>query len=108
MKSGKYIGLLLLTLVFVYAFSTHSFAVAGDAPKDPAFEQKKVKALSNIELFEQRLHSTKNCISEARTSDELAHCHTDETTRKYQEVQQSLSEMGMSPEERRMNRLGRD
>lgn len=108
MKPGKFLTLFVSVLVFVSAFFMHSFAVAGDAPKDPAFEQKRAEALTNIKLLEQRLNTTKNCVAEAATSAEAARCHTDETTRRYQEVQQSLSEMGMTHEERRMNRLRRE
>lgn len=84
-------------------------SISGEQAKnDTTFEQGKTDVLKGIETFEHSLTATKSCISGARTSEELNKCLIDEARIKFQHIQDLLSEMGMSWEERKLQRLKRD
>lgn len=68
-------------------------------------EQNKQEIIERVETVEQDMKVAKGCVSEAKTPEELEKCYENDKVRKFQEVQQSLDEMGMTWEERRINRL---
>ncbi len=105
MSFNKYPYLFLWAVVFLCGGFIYS-TVSAEEPQDKtALEKNKAEILNDIELFEHSASSTRSCVSEARTDDELMRCRADETMKKYQKVQDDLSEIGMSPEERRMYEL---
>ncbi len=105
MSFNKYHYLFLLAVVFLCGGFIHS-TVSAEEPQDQStLEKNKTEILNDIELFEHSANSTRSCVSEARTHDELMRCRTDETMKKYQRVQDDMSEIGMTPEERRMYEL---
>ncbi len=103
-KKGFY--LLVSAFIFLCLFSVHSAISEEASQQEPAIEKNKKEILSNIELFEHSLHTTKSCVSQAKTVEELEQCRIDEkATMKLQRAQDMMNEIGMSPEERRMHEL---
>ena len=105
MSFNKYPYLYLGAVVFLCCGFMHSSVSAEEPQGKSTLEKNKAEILNDIDLFEHSAHSTKSCVSEARNSEELRRCSTDETKQKYQRVQDDMSEIGMSPEERRMFEL---
>ncbi|MBA4348610.1 MAG: hypothetical protein C0415_01280 [Thermodesulfovibrio sp.] len=93
-----------LVFILLFAFSICP-AFSEDPQKDSAIEKNKAEIIDSIEKFEQSLKVTKGCISEAKTSAELERCHENIKTRELEEVQNKLSEMGQSYQERKMKRF---
>ena len=96
---------LFLVAVFLCSGFIHSSVSAEETQNKSTLEKNKTEILNDIELFEHSVNSTRSCVSEARTTEELTRCRMDEISIKYQKVQDDLSEIGMTPEERRMNEL---
>jgi len=105
MSFNKYLYLFLGAVVFLSGGFIYS-SVSAEEPQDQStLEKNKTEILNDVELFEHSARSTRSCVSEARTAEELRRCPTDDTKKKYQRVQDDMSEIGMSPEERRMFEL---
>ena len=92
-------------LMFISFFSIGFSRAADQSRNESTVEKNKKEILRDIDLFEQSLHKTKSCISEARTVEELEKCRNDEVTLKLQRVHDMLEEIGMTQEERRMYEL---
>lgn len=105
MSFNKYPYLFLLALVFLCGGLIHSTVSAEEPQDQSALEKNKTEILNDIELFEHNAHNTRSCVSEARTHDELMRCRPYQTMQKYQKIQDDLTEIGMTPEERRMYEL---
>lgn len=103
----KYFRLILPVFIFSCIFAFSAPVSAEQAQNETTLEKNKKEILRDIELFEHSLHKTKGCVSEAQTPDQMERCRTDETTLNFQKVQDSMSELGMTPEERRLKRLRR-
>ena len=105
MSFNKYSYLFLLAVVFLCGGFIYS-SVSAEEPQDKsALEKNKTEILNDIELFEHSAHSTRSCVSEAKTSEELRRCGIDEPKRQFQRVQDDLSEIGMTPDQRRVYEL---
>ena len=107
MRLGKYLYLIGLFFVFLSVFFVRPAISEEPSQKSATFEQNKAEILKDVDVAEHTLKATKSCISGAKTSDELNKCQVDEATMRFQKVQDMLSEMGMSWEERKLKRLGR-
>ena len=105
MNFNKYLYLFLVAVIFLSGGFIQSTVSAEESQDKSTLEKNKTEILNDIELFERSANSTRSCVSEDRTHDELMRCHTDETKKKYQRVQDDMTEIGMTPEERRMNEL---
>jgi len=105
MTFNKYHYLYLGAVVFLCCGFFHSSVSAEEPQSVSTLDKNKTEILNDIELFEHSARSTKSCVSEARTPEELKRCSADETAKKYERVQDDMSEIGMSPEERRMFEL---
>ncbi len=101
----KYPYLFLLAVVFLCGGFIHSLVSAEEPQNKSTLEKNKTEILNDIELFEHSANSTRSCVAEAKTPEELRRCGTEETTKKFQRVQDDMTEIGMSPEERRMYEL---
>ncbi|MGO9015081.1 MAG: hypothetical protein ACLQF0_08880 [Dissulfurispiraceae bacterium] len=105
MSFNKYTYLFLFAVVFLCGGFIYS-SVSAEEPKDKStLEKNKTEILNDIELFEHSAHSTRSCVSEAKTPEELRRCPTEESIQKYQRIQDDLLEIGMTPDERRMFEL---
>jgi hypothetical protein len=94
---------LVLTLLFAFSICP---AFSEEPQKDSTIiEKNKAEIIQGIEKFEEGLKITKGCISEAKTSAELERCRENIKTRELEEVQNKLSEMGESYQERKMKRF---
>jgi len=100
--------LIILAFVYLCIFFVRPSISEEKSKNDTTFEQSKTEVLKGIETFEHSLTATKSCISGAKTSDELNKCLVDEARIKFQHIQDMLSEIGMSWEERKLQRLKRD
>jgi hypothetical protein len=105
MSFNKHLYLFLLAVVFLCGGFIYSSVSAEESENKSTIEKNKEEILKDIELFEHSVHSTRSCISEAKTPEELTRCRMDEITIKFQKVQDDMSEIGMTPEERRMYEL---
>ncbi len=105
MSFNKYLYLILSVPVFLSAFFINSSLSAQESQDQSAVEKNKTEILRDMDLFEQSLHKAKSCISEAYTPDEMEKCRMDEAILRFQKVQDMLSEIGMTEEERRMHEL---
>ncbi len=105
MSFNKFPYLFLLTVVFLCGGFINFAVLAEESQDKSTLEKNKTEILNDIELFEHSANSTRSCVAEAKTHDELMRCHADETLKKYQKVQDDMSEIGMTPEERRMYEL---
>ena len=105
MSFNKYPYLFLVAVVFLWGCFMHSSVSAEETENKSTLEKNKTEILNDIELFERSVNSTRSCVSEARTAEELTRCRMDEISIKFQKVQDDLSEIGMTPEERRMYEL---
>jgi hypothetical protein len=105
MSFNKYLYLFLSVPVFLSAFFINSSLSAQEPQNQSAVEKNKTEILRDMDLFEQSLHKSKSCISEAGNAAEMQKCRMDEAILRFQKVQDMLSEIGMTVEERRMNRL---
>lgn len=103
MTFGKYFCFLLF--IFTCAIFVHVPGYAEEPQNDSSLEKNKKEILNDIELFERNILTTKSCISQARTADELKRCRVDEARIKFQRVQDDLTEIGMTREERRLYEL---
>lgn len=93
-----------MSLTLLCAFFIHP--VSSEEPqKISTLEKNKAEIIGSIEKFEQSLKVAKGCISEAETDAELQRCRESIKIRHFQEVQEKLSEIGLTWEERRMKRL---
>lgn len=106
MRLEKRFYLIVLFFVFFCVFFVRPSISEEPSQKGAAFEQNKAEILKNLDVFEHSLKATKSCMSAAKTSDEFNKCQVDEATMKFQKVQDMLSEMGMSWEERKLKRAG--
>lgn len=102
-KTILYLG--FTTLAFSCFFFVSPTFSEDQAPDSTTFEQGKTHIIENIETLLEDLHRTRGCVSGAKTSVELEQCRKEMKIRNFQEVQDKLSEMGMSMEERRMKKL---
>ena len=105
MRFNKYPYLFLLAVVFLCGGFIYSSVSAEETQNKSTLEKNKTEILNDIELFERSVINTRSCVSEARNADELARCRMDELAIKYQKVQDDMSEIGMSPDERRIFEL---
>lgn len=105
MSFNKYTYLFLFAVVFLCGGFIYS-SVSAEEPKDKStLEKNKTEILNDIELFEHSVHTTRSCVSEAKTPEELRRCPTEETMQKYQRIEDDLTEIGMTPDERKMYEL---
>lgn len=74
-----------------------------------ALEKEKQRLAQDIDDLVQGLRSTKSCVSEAGTLEDLNKCnnHSTEKVRRFQKLQQELSEMGMTREQRKVQQSPR-
>ena len=98
----------MLAFVYLCIFSVRPSISEEGQQNGTSFEQNKAEVLKGIETFEHSLTATKSCISAAKTSAEINKCLVDEARIKFENIQDILSEMGMSWEERRLQRLKPD
>lgn len=91
--------------VSLFVMFINSVAIAQEAGDETAIDKNKKEILRDLDLFQQSLNRTRGCISEAMTPAELERCRMDEAALKFQAIQDSLNEIGMSPEERRLYEL---
>jgi uncharacterized protein YpmS len=93
----------------VLAFTCIVFVYVPAYPEEPqsesSIEKNKKEILDDIELFEHNILTTRSCVSQAVTAEELQKCRVDEARIKYEKVQDDLMEIGMTPEQRRMYEL---
>lgn len=108
MRLKKWFYLIVLFFVFLCVFFVRPSISEEPSQKNTTFEQNKAEILRDVDIAEHSLKAAKGCISGAKTSEELNKCQMDETTMRFQKVQEMISEMGMSWEERRLKRLGRE
>ncbi|MCX5718382.1 MAG: hypothetical protein NT055_00185 [Nitrospirae bacterium] len=93
-----------MSLTLLCAFFIHP--VSSEEPqKTSTLEKNKANIIGSIENFEQSLKVAKGCIDEAETESELQRCRESIKIRHFQEVQEKLNEIGLSPDERRMRSL---
>ena len=105
MSINKYSYLFILAVVFLCGGFIYSSVSAEEPQNKSTLEKNKTEILNDIELLEHSAHNTRSCVSEAKTPDELRRCRIDETKQKFQRVQDDMSEIGMTPEERRVYEL---
>ena len=89
----------LLCVLFIHSASSE------EPQKTSVLEKNKAEIIGSLEKFEHSLKVAKGCIAEAETDLELQRCHESIKIRHFQEVQDKLDEIGLSPDERRMKRL---
>jgi NhaP-type Na+/H+ and K+/H+ antiporter len=97
--------LILAALIFLCAPFINSPLSAEEPQNQSTVEKNKAEILKDIDLFEESLHKSKSCISQATTKAEMEKCRMDEAILRFQKVEDMLSEIGMSMEERRMYML---
>jgi hypothetical protein len=103
MSLRKYLYLSLF--IFSCALLIHIPGYAEESKNDSSLDKNKQEILNDLELFEHNINSTKSCVSQARTDDELKKCRIDETRIKFQRVQDDLIELDMTPQQRRLYEL---
>ena len=105
MSFDRYTYLFLFVVVFLFSGFIYSPASAEDPQEKSTLEKNKTQILNDIELFEHSTQSIRSCVAEAKTPEELNRCRTDEAMKKYQQIQDDMTEIEMSPEQRRMYEL---
>ena len=98
----------LLTLCLFAVISGLLIIPAFAQDNQPALEKEKNRLVQDIDDLVQGLRSTKSCVSEAGTLEELNKCHNMEKVRRFQKLQEELSEMGMTREERKVRQSPRE
>lgn len=76
--------------------------------EESALEQNKAEILEDIGIILEGIYKTKACVTEARTPAELEKCREEVKMMRFQEVQDKLSEIGMSREERQLKKSPRE
>ncbi len=76
--------------------------------EDSALDQNKTQILEDIGIILEGMYKTKACVTEARTLAELEKCREEVKMMRFQEVQDKLSEIGMSREERQLKKSPRE
>ncbi|MCI0469238.1 MAG: hypothetical protein L0Y62_04145 [Nitrospirae bacterium] len=90
--------------VVVFAISA-AFALSQEMPKkDSTVEQAKKEIIEDVIAIEEGLSLLRGCVAGAKTAVELEECRKELKIKRFQEVQDKLSEMGMSREERRLKK----
>ena len=97
--------LFLSGLIFACFFCANPAVSAEQSQEESTVEKNKKEILNDIDLFERGLHSTKSCVSEAKTIEELEQCRMEATSMKLERAYDMLQEIGMTPEERRLYEL---
>lgn len=95
---------LFIALFFLSSFFVHPALSEEPSKGETPLEQNREEIIKNIEDLEHGLRMTRGCVSEAKTSEELAKCHEKTKLKRYEEVQDKLFELGKSWEERRIDR----
>jgi hypothetical protein len=85
-----------LLVLFIFSFVNPVFSEEKD------LEKSKLEILEALETIQVGVFKTKECVIEARTEEELLRCKEALKMRKFEELQEMLSEMGMTREERKM------
>ena len=93
-----------MSIALLCAFFIHP-ASSEEPQKTSTLEKNKAEIIGSLEKFEHSLKVAKGCIDEAETESELQRCRESIKVRHFQEVQEKLNEIGLSPDERRMRRL---
>lgn len=83
-------------VLFIFSFVNPVFSEEKD------LEKSKLEILEALETIQIGVFKTKECVIEARTEEELLRCKEALKIRKFEELQEMLSEMGMTREERKM------
>ena len=97
--------LFLSGLIFACCVAVNPAVSAEQSQEESTVEKNKKEILKDIDLFEQGLHRTKSCVSEAKTIEELEQCRMDERSLKLERAFDMMQEIGMTPEERRLYEL---
>ncbi len=100
--------LFLSGLILAYCVYVNPAVCAEQSQDESTVEKNKKEILKDIDLFEHGLHSTKSCVSEAKTIEELEQCRMDVRSIKLERAFDMLQEIGMTPEERRLYELRPD
>jgi hypothetical protein len=85
-----------LLVFFLFSFVNPAFSEEKDLQKS------KLEILEALETIQVGVFKTKECVIEAKTEEELQRCKEALKMRKFEELQEMLSEMGMTREERKM------
>ena len=93
-----------MSIALLCAFFIHP-ASSEEPQKTSTLEKNKTEIIGSLEKFESSLKVAKGCISEAETDLEMQRCRESIKIRHFQEVQEKLNEIGLSPDERRMRSL---
>lgn len=99
-RSLRFICSLLISLFFSCVFFVHS-----SFSEEASLEKEKSELIKDIETLGKGLEITRGCLERATTEAELRQCREKEKVRRYYEVLDRLSEIGMSLQERRIKRL---
>jgi len=105
MRFNRYPYIATAVFTFLLALSATAYVMAEEPQKDTAINKNKTEIVKDMESFEKSLNNTRSCISEATTAAELEKCHIGETLSRFQQIHDALSEIGMSPDERRLYEL---
>ena len=89
----------LLSVLFI------SPASSEEPQQTSTLEKNKKEIIGSLEKFEHSLKVAKGCISEAETEIEMQRCRESIKIRHFQEVQDKLNDLGLSPDERRMRSI---
>lgn len=92
---------LTISLFFSSAVFVHS-----SFSEEASVEKEKSELIKDIDTLGKGLEVTKGCVAQARTEEDLRKCREEERIRRYYEVLDRLSEMGMPLQERRIKNLG--
>ncbi|MFA5354991.1 MAG: hypothetical protein WC291_12240 [Thermodesulfovibrionales bacterium] len=105
-------GPALTAFAFACAFAVLTFAgYASSAEKaagESTLEKNKTEIIEDIGVLEKGLFKTRECVYGAQTPQEIERCREHLRTIQFQKVQQELNEMGMTREERKMERFPQD
>jgi hypothetical protein len=93
-------------IVLSWVLFPHS-SLSEEVSSPSSIDKERNEMLRDLESFERRLEVTRGCLERATTEAELRQCREEEKVRQFYEVIDKLSEIGMTPEERRMKRLER-
>lgn len=99
----------ICSAMFVFLFLSPVLFVSSASSEDrPVLEQNKTEIIEDIESLVQGLHKTRDCVTEAKTEADFNRCPESIKIRRFQELQNKLNELGMTREERKMEKSPRE
>ncbi len=101
-------GFLAAALAFSILASAGQALAQEAKGEGSTLEKNKKEIVEDLGVLEQGLYKTRECVYGAQTPEQLQRCRDHLRTLQFQQVQKELNEMGMTPEERKMERFPQD